>query len=102
MNRRGKLIAARPDFAEWLNVIADFAFINSLDALKDRFWDLTMPHIYRTESIHRSGDLEINYQGLSLDFKLPGDRCNSRELAILQTPLTPIRGREGSRPQVSG
>jgi hypothetical protein len=45
MNRGGKVITARPDFAERLNVTADFDLINSSDAASDPFPDSPVPRI---------------------------------------------------------
>jgi hypothetical protein len=43
VNRGGKVITARPDFAERLNVTADFGLINSSDAANDPFRDSPVP-----------------------------------------------------------
>jgi hypothetical protein len=45
MNRGGKVITAGPDFAERLNVTADFGLINSSDAANNPFRDSPVQRI---------------------------------------------------------
>jgi hypothetical protein len=45
MNGGGKVITAWPDFAEQLNLTADFGLLNSFDAINDPFWDSPVQRI---------------------------------------------------------